>query len=321
MERDHPTPENTVIPEPLPVDFANIPERLRDFDHFVLWQYDLVEDELKKPPFDPKTGRRASVRRPDTWGSFADAQRAYETRQFAGIGIVLTADMGIVGIDIDHCIVAGQLTDEARAIITALDSYTEASPSAGQETGGGAHIFVAAKKPGIFTRRGTVEMYEDMRYLTVTGHRIANTPHDVKPRHKELYGLYHRIFQLENREQVQENTGGGVGHRPTVRYQQDLPDETVLHKALQAKNGNNFRRYFNGDTSLWEGARARHQSQSEADFTLVLMLLYWTNKDQTQVDRLFRQSGLMREKWTRAIKGSETYGERIIKDAMAKGNH
>jgi putative DNA primase/helicase len=51
------------------------------------------------------------------------------------------------------------------------------------------------------------------------------------------------------------------------------------------------------------------------------MLLYWTNKDTTQVDRLFRQSGLMREKWTRNIKGSETYGERIIKDAMAKGKH
>lgn len=321
MERDHPTPENAVIPEPLPVDIDNIPERLRRYDHFVLWQYAIVDDELKKPPFDPKTGRRASVRRPDTWGSFADAQNAYATGHFAGIGIVLTADMGIVGIDIDHCIVAGQLTDEARAIITALDSYTEASPSAGQETGGGAHIFVAAKKPGILTRRGNVEMYEDMRYLTVTGHRIANTPREVQPRHRELYSVYHRIFHLDSKEQVQENTGGGVGQRPTMRYLLSRSDATVLHKALQAKNGDNFRRYFNGDTSLWEGAGARHQSQSEADFTLVLMLLYWTNRDSTQVDRLFRQSGLMREKWTRAVTGSETYGERIIKDAMAKGNH
>jgi putative DNA primase/helicase len=95
----------------------------------------------------------------------------------------------------------------------------------------------------------------------------------------------------------------------------------VLQKALKAKNAENFKRYYHGDTSLWEGAGAKHHSQSEADFTLVLMLLYWTNKDPTQVDRLFRQSGLMRSKWDRPIKSNETYGERIIKDALTKGNH
>ncbi len=111
------------------------------------------------------------------------------------------------------------------------------------------------------------------------------------------------------------------GQRPAFVYQLARSDETVLHKALQAKNGQNFRHYYHGDTSLWEGKGARHASQSEADFTLVLMLLYWTNKDATQVDRLFRQSELMRDKWDRPVKAGETYGERIIKDAMRKGNH
>jgi putative DNA primase/helicase len=69
------------------------------------------------------------------------------------------------------------------------------------------------------------------------------------------------------------------------------------------------------------GRGARHRSQSEADFTLVLLLLYWTNKDTVQVDRLFRHSGLMREKWDRPVKANETYGERIIKDALRKGKH
>jgi len=133
--------------------------------------------------------------------------------------------------------------------------------------------------------------------------------------------LYQRIFQLDARHRGQENTGGGSGHRPPGEYQRARSDETVLHKALLAKNGENFRRYYTGDPTLWEGAGAKHQSQSEADFTLVLMLLYWTNGDSTQVDRLFRQSGLMREKWNRPIKAGETYGERIIKDAIVKGNH
>ena len=175
------------------------------------------------------------------------------------------------------------------------------------------------KLPGALRRRGNIELYEDMRYLTLTGHWIANTPRDVKPRHRELYGLYHRIFQLDSREQVRENTGGGVGLRPTMRYQLARSDETVLHKAYHAKNAANFKRHYEGDYSLWEGAGAKHKSHSEADFELVLLLLYWTNKDATQVDRLFRQSRLMRDKWDRPVKGSETYGERIIKDAIRKG--
>jgi primase-polymerase (primpol)-like protein len=315
LEHEQPPAQETGIPELLPVNFEQIPERLRRFPHFVVWQYELADDEIKKPPFDPKTGRRASVTKPDTWGSFADARAAYDTGQFSGIGIVLTSDIGIVGIDIDHCIIVGEPSEEAKQIITAINSYTEASPS-----GTGIRMLLAGKLPGAFRRKGTVELYEDMRYLTLTGHHLADTPTDVQARHRELYGLYHQIFHLTASKQVQENTGVGVGHRPTMRYQLVRSDETVLHKALHAKNGENFKRYYHGDTSLWEGNRARHASQSEADFTLVLMLLYWTNNDTTQVDRLFRQSGLMRDKWDRPIKGSETYGERIIKDAMAKGN-
>jgi putative DNA primase/helicase len=102
MERELSTPKDSQTQEPLQVHFDRIPERLREYPHFVVWQYELVVEELKKPPFDPKTGTRASVRRPDTWGSFQQAQTAYMTGKFAGIGIVLTSDMGIIGIDIDH---------------------------------------------------------------------------------------------------------------------------------------------------------------------------------------------------------------------------
>ncbi len=91
-------------PEPLPVNFERIPARLRGIRQFVVWRFVQVEDELKKPPFDPKTGRIASVAKQSTWGSLADARSAYETGTYAGIGIVLTQAQGMVGIDIDHCI-------------------------------------------------------------------------------------------------------------------------------------------------------------------------------------------------------------------------
>ena len=171
--------------------------------------------------------------------------------------------------------------------------------------------------PGAFRRKGTIELYEESRYLTITGQHLPTTPADILARHRELYGVYHRLFP----QQQKENTGGGEALRASPTYAISRPDEEVVQKALTARNGENFKRYYSGDTSLCEGADARHRSQSEADFTLVLMLLYWTNGDTTQVDRLFRHSGLMREKWDRPVKAGETYGERIIKDAVRKGNH
>lgn len=304
--------EEFMIPPPVEVNFAGIPEVLQHTPQWVVWQYQHVEDEIKKPPFTPTTGKRASVTRPDTWGSFTDAQRAYATGKFAGVGFVLTS--GIVGIDIDHCIQNGQISEDASLIAAALNTYTELSPSAT-----GLHLLLHGSLPGHYRRSGTIEMYQDGRYLTITGQSIQDTPLPLKSHQETLDAVYYHIFATPL-PQRKENTGWGSGLRPPVAYQLSRSDEEVLHKALAAKNGTNFKRYYHGDTSLWEGAGAKHQSQSEADFTLVLMLLYWTNKDTTQVDRLFRKSGLMREKWDRVIKGSETYGERIIKDAIAKGN-
>src|SRR5450755_3132703 len=316
MEQEEYTPKEARIPEPLVVNFEGIPKRLRDYPHFVVWKYAVIDDEIKKPPLSPKTGRAASVRNPSTWGSLQEARAAYETGGFAGIGIVLTAEMGVVALDIDHCITDGHVSEDAQRMIHALQSYTEISPS-----GTGIRLLLEGKLPGGLRRQGTIEMYEDLRYVTLTGHHLAHTPEAIQPRHRELYELYHRVFDLGSRTRLGDNTGGGVkdGGRPTTVYQVARSDQQVLQRAFAAKNGETFRRYYYGDASLWEGAGARHASQSETDFTLVLMLLYWTNNDTSQVDRLFRQSGLMREKWHRPIKGSETYGDRLIHDAIRKG--
>jgi putative DNA primase/helicase len=297
------------IPEPLPVNFERLPKRIQPLHQFVVWRYVQVEDELKKPPFDPRTGKRASVANPKSWGSFAEARRAYATGRFAGIGIVLTQALGIVGIDIDHCIQEGQPSHEAKQMVSALGSYTETSPS-----GTGIRILLAGTLPGPYRRRGTIEMYEDRRFLTLTGHIFPTMPEDVQHRQAEVSALYQRLFAQEDRKPTPENTGGWGWQL----LQTPLPTVAVLQKAMTAKNGPTFKRYYEGDTSLWEGAGARHRSQSEADFTLVLLLLYWTNGDTQAVDQLFRTSGLMRDKWDRPVKGQETYGQRLINDALTK---
>src|SRR5947209_5744397 len=49
MEREDQTPQELALPEPLTVNFAAIPEQLRRHRHFVVWRYERIDDELKKP--------------------------------------------------------------------------------------------------------------------------------------------------------------------------------------------------------------------------------------------------------------------------------
>jgi len=51
---------------------------------------------------------------------------------------------------------------------------------------------------------------------------------------------------------------------------------------------------------------------------LSCLLAFWTGGDQTQADRLFRRSGLLREKWDEVhYADGSTYGEKTIERAVA----
>ena len=88
----------------------------------------------KKPPFDPKTGKRSSHSDPTTWSTFADAVVAFQAGNYDGIGFVFTPTDPYVGVDLDNCRdpSTGAIQVWAMEIISDLNSYTEVSPS---ETG------------------------------------------------------------------------------------------------------------------------------------------------------------------------------------------
>jgi putative DNA primase/helicase len=66
---------------------------------------------------------------------------------------------------------------------------------------------------------------------------------------------------------------------------------------------------------LWSGNfPPYYTSQSEADMALCNILAFWTGRDAQVMDRMFRQSGLMRPKWDRKQSGS-TYGQLTIAKA------
>nr|MDQ3045635.1 DUF3987 domain-containing protein [Chloroflexota bacterium] len=84
-----------------------------------------------------------------------------------------------------------------------------------------------------------------------------------------------------------------------------LTDEDVLSHARGAANAPKFQRLWAGDTGDYHG------DDSAADLALVSIMGFWT-QDEAQLDRLFRSSGLYREKWDRA-----DYRERTIAKALA----
>src|SRR5207302_10661701 len=106
--------------------------------------------------------------------------------------------------------------------------------------------------------------------------------------------------------------GGGAGGGETlVRRSPTRSDAEVVEKARSARNGESF-------TALWQGDSTGYRSKSEADFSLVLRLLYWTNDDVAQTKRLFQQSGLYDPEKTDRMTGEHSYLDVTIYNALKK---
>lgn len=86
-------------------------------------------------------------------------------------------------------------------------------------------------------------------------------------------------------------------------------DDKILICAREAKNSVKF-------GQLWEGKweQLKYKSQSEAELALCTMLAFWT-PDVSRVDRLFRRSALLRDKWDEP-RGTGTYGSVTVDVAM-----
>ena len=180
-------------------------------------------------------------------------------------------------------------------------------------------------------------MYSYARFFTMTGWHLQGTTPHVEARQEALDEVHGRVFG----PQPITRTGGTiVCYCPPCDYLATLmpngacpscstpplsaptgtagatpfpavlcADTVILDKARAAKNGAKF-------TALWAGDTTGYGSQSEADLAVCVRLAFWT-QDAAQIDRLFRQSGLLRPKWDEQ-RGAHTYGERTIAEALAR---
>lgn len=146
----------------------NIPEELKALAQWVVWRWVERNGKRTKPLFNPHDGYAASSTNPTTWGTFDEALAWSSAHPEFGVGFVFTAGDPFAGIDLDHCRDAdtGEIASWARAIIGRLKSYTEVSPS-----GTGVKIIVRGQLPRC-GKRGNIEMYDNLRYFTLTGQRL-----------------------------------------------------------------------------------------------------------------------------------------------------
>lgn len=261
-------------PTPLPLCVGGIPESLRAERRWVVWHYTWREEYGKpgkwtKPLYVATApAQLADSTDPATWRSFDDAQGAYEDGKCDGIGFVLGD--GWVGFDADGT--------DASDCISLLNTYTERSPG-----GKGVHAIAKGTKSGTRSRTGPYELYDRGRYFTVTGQHVDGTPPTVEERTAELATLYARLFP----------NGNAKTEAPTGSTSNTATDDALIAKvSTSPKSGAKFAR-------LWAGDISGYDSHSEADLALCSMLAFWTNRDAAQIDRLFRRSGLIRDKWER----------------------
>ena len=282
----------------------SFPKELASRPQWVCWHLepDPKGGKDRKVPYNPITGQRASSTNPTTWVGLETAMEAQRKYHYRGLGFIFTANDGIVGVDIDHCIENGELTPLAKDIVQRYPTYTEISPS-----GTGLHLFYKGKQPaqGNKNAKSGVEMYDHSRYFTMTGNRLADTPESVADGSKALPWIHETYI---SRKKPSKKSRKRKSHTSVP-----LTDEQVLEKARTAKNADDFIMLWNGQ---WQEVFG---SQSEADLALCCALAFWTGKDGVQIDRLFRQSKLFRGKWdTVHHANGTTYGAETIRQAIER---
>ena len=288
----------------------NLPQKLREQGLFCLWRYEQQGERRTKMPYNPNFPQeRAKSNDQTTFSPIGKATAAAEQGRFDGIGIGIFGSLA--GIDIDRCIDdAGKLSPMAQDIVQTMNAYTEISPS-----GTGLRILFYA--PGFSYDKDSYYIKESkqgleiyiagmtQRYLTVTGNTMRNS--DLVDRSKELQLVLDK-YMKRKREQPADADAWQYT-RATSSTAAELTDRELLDIAMNAKNGSTF-------SALWNGDISNYPSHSEADLSLCNLLASWTNKDAARIDSLFRQSGLMRDKWDRRQSGT-TYGAITIDKAIA----
>ncbi|MCP8969702.1 phage/plasmid primase, P4 family [Ectobacillus ponti] len=282
--------------------FHNIPTELKNTPHWILWKAEPRDGKITKVPYQI-TGEMAQSNNRRTWSTFPTILKFFQKGGYDGIGFMFSKEDDFVGIDIDHCVSEGALTELAEDVIETLQSYTEYSPS-----GEGIHIIAKGtlplKGPGTGRKNPAIglEVYRHGRYFTFTGNSLGETP--VQERTEELRAIFDKY--LQEKETEKPARAQVASHRVDVS---GLTNAELWERMFRSKNGGAIRDLFHG--SLING------DHSSTDLALCNHLAFWTDKNPVKMDAMFRETSLLRDKWDKQHSSDgRTYGQLTIDMAI-----
>ncbi len=220
-----------------------------------------------------------------------------------GVAFVITEDDPWFFLDMDKCydVTSGQWTSEASAI---FQSFTGAWGEVSQ-SGKGLHVIGKCDKSMLADRRnkwdGWLEFYTKKRFIAFGSSgwsRVGGVESDVDWTNHILRVVPQREFLGDLPE--------GVDPAYTGPGDDDKLIEMMMRSSSAGSafgDGVTFADLWNADKPKlsvkypdYDGV-AGNFDHSSADMALMSHLAFWTGKDMPRMDRLFRRSGLMREKY------------------------
>ena len=312
--------------EELEKKYAKIPLEIKQTRRWIGYKIENRDGRDTKVPYNAISGDKARSNDPTTWTTFRVALLGSIKYGFNGIGFMLGEDKNngtrYFGVDLDnHELPDGtkpmsvkEFEEFTNRIVHTLNSYAEYSHS-----GEGVHIICKGTLPEGRRKSQQVEMYDKGRFFTMTGKTILNVP--IQDRTEEVKPIWEEFLKREEDDivevDVSKKTGGVyfgdmVRERiVTISSKSHMSDSEVIDKIMSSTNSTAFNQLYNGNMSAYQ------DDHSRADMALCQILAFWTGNDKDQIDRIFRSSGLMRQKWD-SYRGDMTYGEQTIEVAIKR---
>lgn len=251
------------------MNYDKIPQELKNNALWCVWK----RSEKGKIPYNPLTGGKAQSNNESTFSNFQTAYSAYSQGIYDGLGIGIFR--GYAAVDIDHCIINGNISQMANDIINRMGTYTECSPS-----GEGVHIIFKVnsfeynkEKYYINNASKGLECYVSgctSKFVTITGNALNDS--DITEGTNQLY------YVLDAYMRRQE-------HIPRLQFAPSMlssvkNDSEWLEIGFQKDP--DLLNYWNGNFPV--------DNESEKDSKLISRLLYWLNGDKEKAISAFLSS-------------------------------
>lgn len=265
----------------------------------------LPNGKTDKIPVSATTGLPVDAQAPANWMPYETASAAAQAMEQAtgvryGVGWVITASTGVFCLDIDG---AKQADGSWSALASQLCAMLPGCVIEVSQSGAGLHIWGYRSQIPPHSMKNVemhLELYSDKRFILLGDQRTGEINRDCT----ELDSLIATTFPPRS------TAGTEHGPGPCPGWNGPADDADLLRRAMQAKSarsvfgrGASFADLWHADTAVLakayptsgEGA----YDASSADAALAQHLAFWTGKDAARIERLMRQSNLVRGKWDR----------------------